>query len=83
MGVRARFRWFVASPDSGGELQPVAGLDSDGLTVDPLLYLPGDVLRVRVEITDRTAAWPLCPASADSCGPASCRQRLTWTLEVR
>lgn len=80
----ARFRWFVAGPGAGAPFVEVPGHDLHDLVIDPAIHAPGDVLGLRVEITDRVlrpscdAAEPTCPA-----GGGSCLQRVSWTVEVR
>lgn len=74
----AHFRWFVDDV-------LVPGHDLHDLAVDPAAYAPGDVVKVRAEVTDRSLAWPTCPAGEDSCAAmlSTCAQRATWRLAVR
>jgi len=78
----ARFRWWLATPASGGALEPLA-LDDNGVTLDPASFTPGDRLELRVEAVDREDR-PLCDAAMSSCElTAGCFQRRTWAMEVR
>ncbi len=79
----ATFRWWLASPDTGGVLARLDGVDGAEVWLDPALYPPGALLELRVEIADR-ADRPLCDASMPSCEAlADCAQRRTWAVEVR
>lgn len=80
-----RFRWLLATPDTGGAFVEVANHTVADYLVDPSAFVPGDVLSVRVEIDDRVGrdivcgeADPICSISGDGC-----RQRVTWDLEAR
>jgi hypothetical protein len=78
----ASFRWFLASPATGGALEPIA-VDGNGVDIDPAAWTPGDQLELRVEAVDQIDR-PLCDASMASCElVAECFQRQTWSLEVR
>ncbi len=81
----ADFHWFVASPDSGGAFAEVAGHGVADLTIDPAAYAPGDVIDLRVEVTDRVARTLPCDASQATCsiGGNACVQRVTWGVEIR
>lgn len=81
----ASFAWSIASPASGGVLEPVVGLEAHDLVIDPAHYQPGDVLDVRVEIGDAIARTLPCDPAAPSCSleASSCRQRQTWHVEIR
>jgi hypothetical protein len=78
----ASFRWFLASPASGGALQPIA-VDGNGVDIDPAAWTPGDQLELRVEAVDQLDR-PLCDAAMATCELVTdCFQRQTWSLEVR
>jgi hypothetical protein len=78
----ASFRWWLATPATGGALQPLA-VDGNGVTLDPAGWSPGAALELRVEAVDREDR-PLCDASLPSCElVAGCFQRQTWAMEVR
>jgi hypothetical protein len=78
----ASFRWFLATPASGGVLEPLA-VDGNGVDIDPAAWTPGDQLELRVEAVDQVDR-PLCDAAMASCElVAGCFQRQTWSLEVR
>ncbi|HTM21383.1 MAG TPA: hypothetical protein VL172_12770 [Kofleriaceae bacterium] len=79
------FAWKVASPDTGGELVPVAGLDGPLYQLDPSIYAPGDSVQIQVEIADRVDRTLPCAADAATCSIAgdSCLQRVTWEVEIR
>ncbi|MCG8416612.1 MAG: hypothetical protein MJE77_01560 [Proteobacteria bacterium] len=81
---RARFRWFVATPDTAGQRVEVQNHDVSNYVIDASAYAPGDRLSLRVEVEDRVertqcdVAQPFCALQ----GP-SCYQRVTWELEIR
>ena len=78
----ASFRWFLASPASGGALEPIQ-VDGNGVDIDPAAWTPGDELELRVEAVDQVDR-PLCDAAMASCELVTgCFQRQTWSLEVR
>jgi len=79
------FSWFLASPDTGGELVPVAGATAASLTIDPSVYAPGDLLQLRVEVADRVERSLPCADDESACAIAGddCYQRLGWDVEVR
>jgi hypothetical protein len=78
----ASFRWWLATPASGGALEPLA-VDGNGVTLDPAGWSPGDLLELRVEAVDREDR-PLCDSTMASCElVAGCFQRQTWAMEVR
>ena len=80
----ATFKWWLASPATGGVLAPIADT-GNSIELDPAAFDPGDQLELRVEIADRIARTLPCPASAPTCSidGNSCLQRLTWNVEVR
>lgn len=78
----ATFRWFLASPATGGAITPLA-VDGNSVDLDPSTYAPGDQLELRVEVSDRENR-PLCDGLLATCeAVAGCFQRRTWSLEVR
>lgn len=78
----ATFRWFFASPATGGALEPL-DVEGSGVDLDPGSYTPGDELALRVEVVDREDR-DLCDSTNDSCAAvAGCFQRQTWRVEVR
>jgi hypothetical protein len=81
----ASFRWYLADPSTGGELEPL-DVDGNQLDLDPDNYDPGDLLELRVEAVDRVDR-PLCDSALPSCEdvgrPGGCFQRRTWLVEVR
>jgi hypothetical protein len=79
----AHFRWFVGK--DGGPLDEITGHDLASLAIDPAAWTPGDVLDVRVEISDRVSRTLPCAADQALCSIAgdTCYQRLTWLAEVR
>jgi hypothetical protein len=81
----ASFRWFLAGPQSGGELVPVAGAAGAELAIDPAHYAPGDIVELRVEAADRVARELPCSAAQQTCsiGGDGCLQRITWEVEIR
>jgi hypothetical protein len=77
-GSQLGFRWFIADAE-------VDGHDLPDLTFDPMFHAPGDVIPLRVEIADRVARTLPCPPDQAECSIAGdgCRQRVTWTVELR
>jgi hypothetical protein len=52
--------------------------------VDPASYAPGDLLTLRVDVSDRVARTPTCDAADPVCSTSdTCFQRLTWEVEIR
>ncbi|ACY14506.1 hypothetical protein [Haliangium ochraceum] len=82
----ARFRWQLATPDTGGALEPIGGHALAGYVIDPAGFAPGDELRLRVEIEDRNAYEVVCDPASPTCAlfdDAACLQRVTWRVEIR
>jgi hypothetical protein len=79
------FTWQLASPDTGGTLVPVAGALGPDLTIDPSAYAPGDLIDLRLEVSDRIARELPCDEAAPTCalGGDECHQRLSWGVEIR
>lgn len=79
------FSWQVASPDTGGALLPVEGLDDAAYQLDPSVFAPGDRISIRLEVADRVDRTLPCAAGDPSCsiGGDECYQRLTWEVEIR
>jgi hypothetical protein len=77
------FRWLTGLV--GQPLGEVSGHDVSELLVDPADLDPGDVIAVRVEISDREPRVLPCSSDQAACSLTSneCFQRLTWTAEVR
>lgn len=64
----------------------VTGNDSPELSVEPADFDSGDLLDVRVEVSDRTGDRDLpCPIAQAACSLTGNDryQRITWTVEVR
>jgi hypothetical protein len=79
------FAWQLASPDTGGVLVPLAGASGPEVTIDAAAYAPGDLVDLRIEVSDRVErdipcdpAQPTCSLSGDDCF-----QRVTWGVEIR
>ena len=80
----ARFAWSLAGPQTGGDLLPIAGASGPEVVIDPALYAPGDLLELRVDVSDRVVRPPTCGAGDPVCSTSdSCFQRLTWEVEIR
>jgi hypothetical protein len=83
LGV-AKFSWTIKPAGSATRL-PFGTASS--VDFDPSAFQPGDVVEVRVEITDRVAGRIVnCPDSDDTCSISpdpSCIQRQTWHVEVQ
>jgi hypothetical protein len=74
------FRWLTGPP---GALAEVIGHDLPDLVVDPSELEPGEVLEVRVEVSDRVPRVLPCDTGQAVCPQVACPQRLTFTAEVR
>lgn len=83
---QASFHWSLQV--NGGTRQALATETGNSLGFDPESFTPGDVVEVRVEISDSSSPFPL------TCGPdeptclldatqPTCLQRQTWKVEVR
>lgn len=83
LGV-ATFAWSLAGPETGGDLVPIAGATGPDVVIDPAGRAPGDLLELRVDVSDRVARTPTCGAADPVCSTSdSCFQRLTWLVEIR
>ncbi len=82
---RASFRWFVATPDTDGQLVAIENYEVADYLVDAAAYAPGDRITLRVEIDDRVNRQLICGDQAPTCslGGDECLQRVTWEAEVR
>jgi hypothetical protein len=82
----ASFRWSRSQPSTPEVFEPIGGVESADLVVDPALYAPGDRFAVRVDVDDRVAR-PLCRADDDRCEEqrpdGACARRMTWEVEIR
>ena len=80
---------FVWSLEGPGDTSHVvlAGATGNSVALDPATYQPGDIVELRVEISDRKHAPPTqqCPDASPTCSLTgdSCEQRLTWRVEIR
>ena len=84
-GGEAGFRWRIASPETGGELVDVPGVDAPDFVLDPRDHAPGDLVSLRVEVSDREGADLSCSEDALTCSAHSddCIQWTTWEVEIR
>jgi hypothetical protein len=82
----ATFRWSRSQPGSPDVFEPVGGVESADLVVDPTLYAPGDHFAVRVDVDDSVAR-PPCRPDDDRCEEqrpeGACARRMTWEVEIR
>lgn len=80
----ATFAWSMAGPQTGGDMEPIAGASGPEQVIDPALYAPGELLELRVDVADRVARAPTCDAEDPVCSTsATCFQRVTWEVEIR
>jgi len=82
----AGFRWYIATPDTGGELVQIDGHAAADYFVDPTAFAPGDEVELRVEVADRIEREIPCAVDQPTCsviGDPSCLQRVTWGIEIR
>ena len=81
----ATFKWSLRAPGASTHA-PIPGATSSSVALDPGVYEPGDLLELRVEISDRQAIAIPCPDAETTCSviaQPSCLQRQTWRVEVR
>lgn len=78
------FAWSIKQP--GASTRTSLGVTGNAASLDPASYAPGDIIELRVEITDRNDVSPQTQCSDDpTCSvisDAQCIQRLTWRVEV-
>lgn len=78
------FAWSLAGPETGGELAPLAGATGSAHLIDPAAYAPGDLLTLRVEVSDRVTRAAACDPEDPVCSSSeTCFQRLSWEVEIR
>ena len=79
----AHFAWSIRLPGQPA-FQPLTGATGNSMAIDPSAYRPGDVVELRVEVTDR-AHTVACAADQPTCSIANntCIQRQTWRAEAR
>ena len=81
LGV-ATFAWSILPPGATVR-QPLANT-GNSVDFDPAAYRPGDIVELRVDVSDRVPR-PTCTDSDLTCAPVtspSCYQRMTWRVEV-
>lgn len=79
------FAWSVLRPGAP-QREVQAGATGDAIVLDPAAFRPGDLVELRVEISDRQRAPLPCDDAAPTCSipsSGSCLQRQTWRVEVR
>jgi hypothetical protein len=79
------FAWSILAPGASTR-QPLVGATGNTIDFDPAAFTPGDLVELRVEISDRNRTAIPCVDSAPTCSVISqpaCIQRLTWRVEVR
>jgi hypothetical protein len=81
----AGFSWSIKSPLTGDVRTAIVGSSRSAVELDPSIYRVGDVIELRVEISDRVTRTLSCADSALTCSVTSdtCVQRQTWLMEVR
>ena len=78
------FAWSLAGPETGGDMVPIAGATGPEVVIDPAGHAPGDLLELRVDVSDRVDRAPTCGAADPVCSTNDeCFQRLTWLVEIR
>lgn len=84
-GGGARFSWSLLAPSRGAARQPLIGSAGAFVELDPAAFVPGELVELRVEVTDRIARTLPCADGAAQCSiqENTCQQRQTWRLEVR
>lgn len=78
------FAWSLRAP--GASTFAALAADGNQLVLDPAAYAPGDVVELRVEISDRVGVATTCDPALPTCSVISddgCIQRQTWRVEVR
>lgn len=81
-GSMARFRWSVAERPGSAFLAAVDYTERSFSLVDGR-YGVGDELRVRVDVADRVERKSTCKPNDDTCGTATCSQRMTWKVQFQ
>lgn len=79
------FEWSILAPGSPGR-QILAGTTGNSVDFDPDAFTPGDLVELRVEISDRNQTAIPCGEGVATCSvnaQPACIQRQTWRLEVR
>jgi hypothetical protein len=75
----------LLAPSRGPARVPLAGATGNAVELDPAAFVSGELLELRVEISDRVARTLPCDGTPRTCSieSNSCMQRQTWLLEVR
>jgi hypothetical protein len=79
------FAWSILPPGASVR-QPLAGATGNTVALDPGAFAPGDVVELRVEISDRVPRPVTCGDGDATCpvsAPTGCIQRQTWRVEIR
>jgi hypothetical protein len=79
------FAWSILPPGASAR-QPLVGATGNTVALDPGAFTPGDLVELRVEISDRNHLPVTCADGDAICSvsaPAGCLQRQTWRVEIR
>jgi hypothetical protein len=79
------FAWSILRPGAP-QREVQTGATGNAIVLDPAAFTPGDVVELRVEISDRQRTALPCDDTAATCSiqlSDSCLQRQTWRVEVR
>jgi hypothetical protein len=79
------FAWSILRPGAA-QREVQVGATGNAIVLDPAAFTPGDVVELRVEISDRQRTPLPCDDAAATCSimsSPSCLQRQTWRVEVR
>jgi hypothetical protein len=81
----ASFAWWISSSATGGAFEAASGRDAPDFVIDPSEHAPGDLLALRVEVSDRVERDIACGDDRLTCsiGDNDCVQRTTWEVEIR
>lgn len=84
-GSGARFAWSLLAPSRGAGRAALGGPSDHAVELDPATFVPGELLELRVEVSDQVARTLPCADGDASCsiGSDGCDQRRTWRMEVR
>ena len=76
------FEWSLKV--GSGPREVLGGATGNGIALDPASFTPGDIVELRVEVSDRTQTPITCSDELASCSVLAnaCLQRQTWHVEV-
>jgi hypothetical protein len=79
------FLWSILLPGAATR-QRLRDATGNSVDLDPSAFIPGQIVELRVEISDRKGGVVACPDGEPVCPLSSspgCNQRQTWRVEIR